>query len=141
MEDHVLIFREDEVRQADEILRALLADCHAKSALLISRIDGSLIAKQGATESLDITSLAALAAGGFAATKEIARLVGEPEFSILFHQGEQENIYVNLIGEFGLLMLLFDDKTTIGLVRVMAREVNERLTQIFTTPSPAKAGV
>jgi predicted regulator of Ras-like GTPase activity (Roadblock/LC7/MglB family) len=141
MEDHVLIFREEEVRQADEVLRALLAETHAKSAILISRIDGSLISKQGATESLDLTSLAALAAGGFAATKEIARLVGEPEFSILFHQGEQENIYVSLIGEFGLLMLLFDDKTTIGLVRVMAREVNERLTRIFTAPSPASAAV
>jgi predicted regulator of Ras-like GTPase activity (Roadblock/LC7/MglB family) len=141
MEDHVLIFREAEVNQADEVLRALLADSHAKCALLISRIDGSLISKQGPTDNLDVTSLAALAAGGFAATKEIARLVGEPEFSILFHQGEMENIYVSLVGEFGLLMLLFDEKTTIGLVRVLARESNERLSAIFTTPHPVKAGV
>jgi predicted regulator of Ras-like GTPase activity (Roadblock/LC7/MglB family) len=141
MEDHILIFREDEVRQADEVLRSLLADTHAKSAILISRIDGSLISKQGATESLDITSLAALAAGGFAATKEIARLVGEPEFSILFHQGELENIYVSLIGEYGLLMLLFDEKTTIGLVRVLAREAGEQLAKVFSSPGPVKAGV
>jgi predicted regulator of Ras-like GTPase activity (Roadblock/LC7/MglB family) len=141
MEDHVQIFREAEVNQADEVLRALLCDTHAKCALLISRIDGSLIAKQGATESLDTTSLAALAAGGFAANKEIARLVGEPEFSILFHQGELESIYVSLVGEFGLLMLLFDDKTTIGLVRVMAREANERLSRIFTAPHPVRAGI
>ncbi len=131
----ILCIYEDDVKQAEEALRSLLIGSQAKSALLISRRDGSLVCKQGETASLDTTSLAALAAAGFAATKEIARLVGEPEFSVLFHQGEQENMYVCLAGEEVLLMLLFDERTTIGLVRVLAKETSQRLAKIFAPPA------
>ena len=61
------------------------------------------------------------AAGTFASAREIARLIGEPEFSVLFHQGQREHVHVNLAGPHGLLMTLFDDTTTVGLVRLCAR--------------------
>ena len=126
----VFMIYENDQKEAEEALHFLLAESQAKCALLISR-DGSLICQQGETASLDTTSLAALAAGCFAATKEIARLIGEPEFSVLFHQGEHESIHVSLVGEEALLMMLFDDRTTIGLVRIMAKEASRRLSKIF----------
>jgi predicted regulator of Ras-like GTPase activity (Roadblock/LC7/MglB family) len=127
----ILVIHEKEVRQAEEVLRTLLADSQAKAALIISRRDGSLIHKEGETHALDTTSLAALAAAGFAATQEIARLVGEPEFSVLFHQGKQEHIYVCLSGEEAILMIIFDDRTTVGLVRVITKEAAQRLEKVF----------
>jgi len=134
-EDDILRIYDEDLRQTEETLRSLLINSQAKCALLISRRDGSLICQQGETGAMDIMSLAALAAGGFAATKEIARLIGEPEFSVLFHQGEREHIYVCLAGEEALLMLTFDDRTTIGLVRVLAKEASRRLSRIFAVPA------
>jgi len=117
-----LVIREEDLVDLDRALQHMLRQSLAKCVLLINRDDGSLITSQGFLEDLDTISLAALAAGAFASAREIARLVGEPEFSVLFHQGEREHVHVNLAGSHGLLMTLFDDRTTVGLVRICARE-------------------
>lgn len=122
-----LIIREEDVVEFDRALQHLLRQAQAKCALLINRNDGSLITSQGFLEDLDTVSLAALAAGAFASAREIARLVGEPEFSVLFHQGQREHVHVNLAGQHGLLMTLFDDRTSVGLVRLCAREACVRV--------------
>ncbi len=93
--------------------------------------DGDLITRQGFSHSLDTTALAALLAGSFASTKEIARLVGEPEFSVLFHQGKKDHIHMSLVGERSILVVIFDDRTTIGMVRLYAKEASAELTKIF----------
>jgi predicted regulator of Ras-like GTPase activity (Roadblock/LC7/MglB family) len=102
--------------------------------------DGHLITRQGFTHSLDTTALAALLAGSFASTKEIARLVGEPEFSVLFHQGKRDHIHINLVGERSILVIIFDDRTTIGMVRLYAKEVGSEMQAIFESkPEPTRA--
>ena len=128
-----LLIYEHDLDQVKDVLCTLLAECQARCALLICRRDGALIWQQGDIGSLDTTSLAALAAAGFAATKEIASLIGEPEFSVLFHQGKSEHLHLNLISDDVLMMLLFDDRTTIGLVRVLARDASQQLTGILDT--------
>ena len=70
-------------------------------------------------------------AGSFASTAEIARLVGELEFSVLFHQGKKDHIHMNLVGERTILAVVFDDRTTIGMVRLYAREAAEELERVF----------
>lgn len=117
-----LVIREEDLVIYDQVLQRMLRQSLAKCVLLINRNDGSLITSQGFLEDLDTISLGALAAGAFASAREIARLVGEPEFSVLFHQGEREHVHVNLAGNKGILMTLFDDRTTVGLVRLCARE-------------------
>ena len=117
-----LVIREADVAEFDQALQNLLRLSLAKCALLINRNDGSLITTQGYLDDMDTSSLGALAAGAFASAREIARLVGESEFSVLFHQGQREHVHVNLAGQHGLLMTLFDDRTTVGLVRLCARE-------------------
>jgi len=84
------------------------------------------------------TALAALLAGSFASTKEIARLVGEPEFSVLFHQGKKDHIHISLIGERTILVIIFDDRTTIGMIRLYAKEVGENLRKILDSSSDEK---
>ena len=54
-------------------------------------------------------------AGAFAATKEMARHLGEEEFSVLFHQGKKDSIHLTLIGDRTLMTIIFDERTTIGL--------------------------
>jgi predicted regulator of Ras-like GTPase activity (Roadblock/LC7/MglB family) len=125
------VLYEDEIEQIDKVLTRLIKEAEAKCALLVDK-DGHLITRQGFTHTLDTTALAALLAGSFASTKEIARLVGEPEFSVLFHQGKRDHIHISLIGERTILVVIFDDRTTIGMVRLYSKEISETLQEILT---------
>lgn len=130
MSDEVLILYEEEITQIDALLNKMLKGAEAKCALLVDK-DGHLITRQGFTHSLDTTALAALLAGSFASTKEIARLVGEPEFSVLFHQGKKDHIHMSIVGERSILVVIFDDRTTIGMVRLYAKETAMELAKVF----------
>jgi predicted regulator of Ras-like GTPase activity (Roadblock/LC7/MglB family) len=130
MSDDTLILYEEEIQVIDGLISKMLKGAEAKCALLVDK-DGHLITRQGFTHSLDITALAALLAGAFASTKEIARLVGEPEFSVLFHQGKKDHIHMNIVGDRSILVVIFDDRTTIGMVRLYAKDAASELTRIF----------
>jgi predicted regulator of Ras-like GTPase activity (Roadblock/LC7/MglB family) len=120
--------------QIDEVnaaLLRLLKKAEAKCALLVDK-DGHMVTRQGFTQALDTTALAALLAGSFASTREIARLVGEPEFSVLFHQGKKDHIHISLVGERTILAIVFDDRTTIGMVRLYAKETAGRVQEIMS---------
>lgn len=122
-----LVIDETALADLESALEEMIRDSKAACVLLINADDGSPIAARGLTEALDTMSLAALAAGAFASTREIARLVGEPEFTVLFHQGKRQHVHVNLAGEHGLLMTLFGDDTTVGLVKLCARRACLRI--------------
>ncbi len=130
MSDDSLIIYEEEINKIDALLKKMLKGAEAKCALLVDK-DGHLITRQGFTHSLDTTALAALLAGSFASTKEIAKLVGEPEFSVLFHQGKKDHIHMSIVGERSILVVIFDDRTTIGMVRLYAKETAVELANIF----------
>lgn len=125
-----MVIYEEQAEQINQLLTKLIKGAEAKCALLVDK-DGHLITRQGFTHSLDTTALAALLAGSFASTREIARLVGEPEFSVLFHQGKRDHIHISLVGERSILVVIFDDRTTIGMVRLYAKEIGVELTKTF----------
>ena len=141
--DSFIIYQADS-EKIDIALKRLLKGSEAKCALLVDK-DGHLVTRQGFTQSLDTTSLAALLAGSFASTKEIARLVGEPEFSVLFHQGKRDHIHMSLVGDRSILVVVFDDRTTIGMVRLYAKEASDDLEKIFKASlekeSPDESGL
>jgi len=124
------VLYEDQIKDIDKALGQIIKESEAKCALLVDK-DGHLLTRQGFTHTLDTTALAALLAGSFASTKEIARLVGEPEFSVLFHQGKRDHIHISLIGERTILVVIFDDRTTIGMIRLYAKEAGENLRKIL----------
>lgn len=132
MRQEDLVIYEEQIEKIEKALIRLIKDAQAKCVLLGDK-DGHLITRQGFTQSLDTTSLAALLAGSFASTREIARLVGEPEFSVLFHQGKKDHIHITLVGERTILAVIFDDRTTIGMVRLYAKEATENLERIFSS--------
>ena len=122
-----LIIRANDLAELQDALREMVRSSRAHCVLLVNRDDGSVLASQGFTQGLDSTSLAALAAGAFASAGEIARLIGEPEFTVLFHQGRRQHIHMNVAGEHGLLMTVFGDATSVGLVRLCARRACVRV--------------
>lgn len=88
---------------------------------------GNLFAQRGETGSLDLSILSALAAGSFAATHELAKRLGEHEFSALYHEGQGMHILMSALVGDCLMVTIFDDKTNIGLVRFYAQQASSSL--------------
>ncbi len=127
--DRLQFYRED-IEAIDKILGEFLRLSGAKCALLVDK-DGHMVTKRGEVRTIDMDTISALVAGSFAATKEMARLLGEQEFTALFHQGERDNIQLSLVGDRTLLTILFDDRTTVGMVRLYAGETSKKLATLY----------
>ena len=133
-----LVFYEQDIEEINKILAEFLDRSQAKCALLVDK-EGHLVTKRGFTKSFNTDSIAALVAGSFAATKQMAKLLGEEEFSIMFHQGKKDNIQLSLVGERTILAVIFDDKTTLGMVRLYASQVSSKLAELFSEIAERKS--
>ncbi len=129
MADPTLIMYEEEFKQIDAELHKLHLQANAKLTLLVDK-NGQIIDTVGDTQEIDTTSLGSLTAGNIAATGGMARLLGEREFSILFHEGERDNIHITLVGRV-ILVIVFDQRSSLGLVRLRVKKSTEALGQIF----------
>src|SRR3990172_8305717 len=125
-----LIMYEEEFNKIDEELQKLYVQTNSKVVFLVDK-NGQLIASAGETHDIDTTSLASLTAGNIAATGGIARLLGGKEFTILFHEGEKDNIHISLIGQRVILVVIFDHRTSLGIVRLRVKKASEALVKIF----------
>ena len=123
------ILREQEVEALLSILRKLLVDASAKVVFLVDK-NGTLLGSVGDAVGFDTTSLASLAAGNIAATGGLANLIGEKEFSILFHEGERDNMHLSVVGDRVILVIVFDRRSSVGLVRLRVRQATARLTAV-----------
>jgi predicted regulator of Ras-like GTPase activity (Roadblock/LC7/MglB family) len=121
---------EEEFRKIDAELQKLYQQSNAKVVFLVDK-NGQLIASAGETHDIDTTSLASLTAGNIAATGGIARLLGEKEFTILFHEGEKDNIHISLIGQRIILVVIFDSRSSLGLVRLRVKKTSDAIGKIF----------
>ncbi|MEE9615246.1 MAG: roadblock/LC7 domain-containing protein [Thermodesulfobacteriota bacterium] len=121
-----LVMFEEELKEITAIIEKLVKEANAKSIYLVDK-DGQLIASSGETEAIDSTSLASLTAGNIAATGGLAKLVGEQEFSILFHEGEKDNIHISIIAQRVILVIIFDNRSSLGLVRLRAKKADAEL--------------
>ena len=124
------ILREPEYEALLSILRKLLTDAYAKVVFLVDK-NGVLLASAGDAVGFDTTSLASLAAGNIAATGGLANLIGEKEFSILFHEGERDNMHLSVVAERLILVIVFDRRSSVGLVRLRVRQASARLTAVM----------
>jgi predicted regulator of Ras-like GTPase activity (Roadblock/LC7/MglB family) len=124
-------FREDDARRIQLILAQFLADSGARTALIVDRT-GQLVATVGEAPSFDPTAFATLTAADFSANDQLARMLGEPEFGALFHQGERESMYLADIARRVILVVLFDTRTTLGLVKLRVRAAVLELNSVFT---------
>ncbi len=95
--------------------------------------NGQQIAAAGEIEQFDTTSLASLTAGNVAATDGLAKLIGEREFSVLFHEGQQDHIHISIVAKRAILVVIFDDRSSLGLVRLRVKRASADLEKVFET--------
>jgi predicted regulator of Ras-like GTPase activity (Roadblock/LC7/MglB family) len=125
-----LVLYEEEFQKIKEALTRLRQDANANVVFLVDK-NGLQIAAIGDLATLDTTSLASLTAGNVAATDGLARLIGEKEFSILFHEGERDNIHISIVAQRVILVVIFDERSSLGLVRLRVRRATVELEKIF----------
>ena len=132
-----LVFYKADMDKIDKLLKDFLNLANATCSLLVDK-DGHLVTQQGKT-TYDTDTVSALVAGSFAATKQMAKLLGEEEFSIMFHQGARDSIQLTLVGDRTILAVIFNEKTTMGMVRLYSTEVAKKLGQLFKDISGRQA--
>jgi len=124
-----LVILESDHRRFTAVLDRVRQDANARLAFLLDR-NGQQLARSGNLDGMDPTSLASLAAGSVAATDGLAKLVGENEFSVLFHEGRRDNLHINMVGGTAILVILFDERSSLGLVRLRVQQVGPELTSL-----------
>ncbi len=143
MPEATMIMYEEEYHQIKTILSKLRTDANAKMVFLIDK-NGQQIASHGDIGNLDTTSLASLTAGNVAATDALARLIGEKEFPVLSHEGERDNIHTSVVGGRVILVVIFDERSSLGLVRLRVKrassELNDAFEHIVNKAEQEKAG-
>jgi predicted regulator of Ras-like GTPase activity (Roadblock/LC7/MglB family) len=137
-----VVIQAEEARKIASILDRFVKDTAVTDAFLIDR-SGQLLIRQGKDRqgTLDTVSISALAAGAYSSTAAMAHLIGEPEFSVLFHEGSKQNIHVSTVDENSILLAIFDGQTPVGLVRLYAKETSKAiaaaLREAAARPKPA----
>ena len=125
-----MVMYEEEFNQIQTIVDRLCREANARGVFIIDK-NGQAIAAAGDVAELDVTSLSSLTAGNVAATGGMAKLLRENEFTTQFHEGERANIHIQLVGNRVILVVIFDNKTSLGLVRLRVKKASEELNHIF----------
>jgi predicted regulator of Ras-like GTPase activity (Roadblock/LC7/MglB family) len=123
-------FTEEDFGAITKALQKFLGETNARCALLVDR-SGQLVATVGEQPNFDPTAFATLTAADFSANDQLAQLIGETDFNSLFHQGEKESMYLADIARRVILVALFDNRTTLGLVRLKIKDTVSELTKLF----------
>jgi len=121
---------QEEFDRISLLLNRLRVDANAKIVFLVDK-NGQQIAGAGEIDLVDTTSLASLTAGNVAATDGLARLIGEREFTILFHEGRKDNIHISIVGQRLILVVIFDERSSLGLVRLRVRKASTGIERIL----------
>ena len=127
-----MVIYEQEFHQIQDCVGRLVKSANAKVVFVVDK-NGQLIAASGEIDNLDTTSLASLTAGNIAATGGMAKLLRENEFATQFHEGKNAHIHIQLVGNRVILVVIFDSKSSLGLVRLRVRKSTEELVTIFET--------
>src|SRR5438876_6000927 len=125
-----IVMYEEEFNQIKQIISKLRADANAKMVFLVDK-NGQQIAAHGDIGNLDTTSLASLTAGNVAATDGLARLIGEKEFPVLSHEGERDNLHISVVTGRVILVVIFDERSSLGLVRLRVKRASAELGVVF----------
>ena len=125
-----LVMQQEDFESVLAIIEKLVRDANAKGVFVVDKA-GQLVAEAGEMQGIDSTSLASLTAGCIAATGGLAKIVGEEEFPIHFHQGERDNLHMTLVGSRTILVIVFDERSSLGLVRLRVKKAGNGLGKLF----------
>ena len=131
-----LVFYAADIDRINAVLLSFVKKANAQSALVIDK-EGHMVARQGFFKQ-DTAALSALVSGSFASTREVARLLGEPEFRVLFHQGQGQSIHITLLGERTLCVIVFSSAIKAGMIQVLCKELAVQLEAILNEAAKRK---
>jgi predicted regulator of Ras-like GTPase activity (Roadblock/LC7/MglB family) len=120
----------DDVRAFEELLNEFVTDTGALCTMLVDRT-GRMLAEAGDTDWLDSVGFASLVSADFAASDQLAALLGEQEFASLYHHGAERSMFLAEIGGAAILAALFDTRTTLGMVRITTKSLVPRFAECF----------
>jgi predicted regulator of Ras-like GTPase activity (Roadblock/LC7/MglB family) len=130
MHESQLVMQQEDFDVLNAVINKLVRDANAKGIFVVDKA-GQLIAEVGELKGIDSTSLASLTAGCIAATGGLAKIVGEEEFPTHFHQGARDNLHMTLVGDRMILVVVFDDRSSLGLVRLRVKKAGNELGKLF----------
>jgi predicted regulator of Ras-like GTPase activity (Roadblock/LC7/MglB family) len=130
MFDTQLVMMDDDYQRIIVVIQRLVRDANAKGVFVVDK-SGQMVAEAGEMKDVDTTSLASLTAGCIAATGGLAKIVGEEEFPIHFHQGQRDNLHITLIGSRMILVVVFGEQSSLGLVRLRVKKAGVELGKVF----------
>jgi predicted regulator of Ras-like GTPase activity (Roadblock/LC7/MglB family) len=136
-----MVIHESDAARINDVLARFLAESGSAEVLLIDR-SGQLLAMDGVSRALDTVSISALAAAAFSSTCAMAQLLGETEFTVLFHEGLKQSIHVSTVDDEAILLAIFDERTTVGMVRLFAKEASKAVGIVLaaTRARPKRVG-
>jgi predicted regulator of Ras-like GTPase activity (Roadblock/LC7/MglB family) len=120
-----------DLQEIDSLLASFLAETRARCALLVDR-SGRVLTTRGDTGGFDTITFASLAAADYSAGGQIAELLGEPDFASLYHHGDRQSLMLADLSGWAILAALFDNRTTLGMVRVKTKGVAPRFAAVFS---------
>ena len=125
MMESQLVMQQEDFDKVLAIIQKLVRDANSKGVFVVDKA-GQLIAEAGEMQGIDSTSLASLTATG-----GLAKIVGEEEFPIHFHQGQRDNLHMTLVGDRMILVVVFDERSSLGLVRLRVKKAGNELAKLF----------
>lgn len=125
------ILSQKQLDAIDNALRTHLIDIGVLYTALIDMAGNTIAHHDNGECHLDTMALSALAAGNFAAVDAMAKLVGESEFSILFHKGEKSSIHFSRVSDALLLITMFDRELSLGMIRLKVAEAVDCIRPLF----------
>jgi predicted regulator of Ras-like GTPase activity (Roadblock/LC7/MglB family) len=130
MMDTQLIMYDEDLKRILAVIQKLVRDANAKGIFLVDK-NGQMISEAGEMEGIDTTSLASLTAGNIAATGGLAKIIGEEEFPTHFHQGQRDNLHISIVAQRMILVVIFDDRSSLGLVRLRVKKAGAELGKLL----------
>ncbi len=128
-------FDQEQINGIDKILQEDLIDGGVHSVILIDMAGNIVSDLDNGKKKHDVYSLAALAAGNFGAVSTMAKMIGEEDFSLLFHKGEEESIHFSKVTEDFLLITIFGSDMSLGFMRLKVNESTRKIIKILKSPS------
>ena len=129
--DYTVDLDKKQFENIEAILSEELIELGVRCVLLIDLAGNIIVNLDDGDLEHDIYSLAALAAGNFGAVSAMAKIVGEEDFSLLFHKGESESIHFSKIDDELLLVTIFGKDVSLGFLRLKVIEATKKIKEIL----------
>ena len=128
-------FDKEQINSIDKILQEDLIEEGVHSVILIDMAGNIISDLDNGKKKHDVYSLAALAAGNFGAVSTMAKMIGEEDFSLLFHKGDEESIHFSKVMEDFLLITIFGSDMSLGFMRLKVNESIGKIKKILESSS------